>query len=105
MAEFKNKNTDEVIGAEDGSMLARRFARHPDWEQTDAGSPEGDGEVAVSKMSRDQLEARATELGIDLDAVEGTGSTGNVVNADLVKVIEEHTEAGRGADAKDQPTG
>lgn len=97
MAEFKNKNTDEVIGAEDGSMLARRFARHPDWEQTDSGTSDGDGEVAVSAMTREQLDAKATELGLDLEAIEGTGTDGKVVKADILAAVEEHL--------KEQPTG
>lgn len=51
-------------------------------------SEEVDEVPSPSKMTVEQLEARADELDIDRSAIEGTGSNGQVVKKDLVAVVE-----------------
>lgn len=54
-------------------------------------------EENLEDLTKDQLEEKAVSLGVDLKAIEGTGSNGAVVKADIVKAIEsiyqENTES------------
>lgn len=49
---------------------------------------EVDTDSSLEDMTRDELDALAVSLGIDLDEIEGTGAGGNVVKSDVIAAIE-----------------
>lgn len=74
----------------DGGALAARLDEQPALRRLDAE------EAAAELSPREQLEARAAGLGIDLDSIEGTGAGGKVVKADIEAAIAEAEGTGDG---------
>lgn len=69
----------------------------PERAARDAFDHDGDGNPggskpqdppALSGMTRAELEAQAAKEGVDLEAIEGTGASGNVRNDDIKAAIE-----------------
>ena len=44
--------------------------------------------VDLQAMTREELDEYAAQIGVDIEAIEGTGANGNVVKADVIRAIE-----------------
>lgn len=87
---------------EDVIRTRRIMQQQRDAERTEASRGGDEGGKSLSSLTREELEARATELGIDLESIKGTGQGGNVVKADLVRAIEAAEAEGDGGDEGDE---
>lgn len=85
-----------VAGQRFPEAIVEQLVSQDGWEP-DGWTPDEPEEIDLKKLGKDDLAARAAELGLE---VTGTGANGAVVKDDLVAALETHNAAG-GAGAQE----
>lgn len=87
-AEWVDDAAPEVVIASNVGQLDSDSIPHDDEAEEPADTVAPDSPLDLNAMTVDELEAYAISIGIDLDAIEGSGAGGRVLKADLIAAIE-----------------
>jgi pyruvate dehydrogenase E2 component (dihydrolipoamide acetyltransferase) len=97
LAEIDGTGPQGAITAEDVDRVVEATASETDAEaEASAGRDTAAGQIRASPRAKD----RATDLGVDLTAVEGTGPQGAITEADIETAAEVDAEASPAGDSE-----